>query len=114
MADTAPRTASSVTYPVFGHALFGQLSEISTPPTFFFHTLHTTSPNTNQTIQSTIQTMEKILNKSENIRKAAEIYKNNPEFSLQNAAKFYSCVLQSIINYLNNKYRSISVKEMVT
>jgi hypothetical protein len=50
--------------------------------------------------------MEKTFNKSENIRKAAETYKNDSELSLRNAIEFYFYALQLIINYLNNKHRS--------
>jgi hypothetical protein len=49
--------------------------------------------------------MEKTLNKSENIRKTVEIYKNDSELSLRDITKFYPYTSQSIINYLNNKYR---------
>jgi hypothetical protein len=52
--------------------------------------------------------MKKIFNKSENIRKTVKIYKNDPKFSLRNAAKFYFYAPQSIINYLNNKHRFTS------
>jgi hypothetical protein len=49
--------------------------------------------------------MEKTLNKLENIRKTVETYKNDPELSLRNTAKFYLYAPQSIINYLNYKHR---------
>jgi hypothetical protein len=52
--------------------------------------------------------MEKSLNKSENIRKIIEIYKNNPKFIIRFAAIIYYCISQSIINRLTEKYRSVS------
>jgi hypothetical protein len=52
--------------------------------------------------------MEKFLNKSENIRKAIEIYKNDPKFIIRFAAIIYYYVSQLIINRLIEKYRSAS------
>jgi hypothetical protein len=52
--------------------------------------------------------MEKSLNKSENIRKTTEVYKNNPKFTIRSAATIYHYISQSIINRLTEKYRPIS------
>ncbi len=49
--------------------------------------------------------MKKSLNKSENIRKATETYKNNPKFVIRFTATIYHCAPQSIINRLTEKYR---------
>jgi hypothetical protein len=52
--------------------------------------------------------MEKSLNKSENIRKTIEIYKNDPKFIIRFAATIYYYIPQSIINRLIEKYGSVS------
>jgi hypothetical protein len=52
--------------------------------------------------------MEKFLNKSENIRKATEAYKNDPKFTIRSAAIIYHYAPQSIINRLTEKHRSAS------
>jgi hypothetical protein len=52
--------------------------------------------------------MEKSLNTSENIRKAIEIYKNNPKFTIRSDATIYHYISQLIINRLTEKYRLIS------
>jgi DNA integrity scanning protein DisA with diadenylate cyclase activity len=51
--------------------------------------------------------MEKSFNKSENIRKATEVYKNNPKFIIRSTAIIYYYAPQSIINRLTEKYRSV-------
>jgi hypothetical protein len=52
--------------------------------------------------------MKKSFNKSENIRKTIEAYKNNPKFTIRSAAIIYYYAFQSIINRLTEKYRSVS------
>jgi hypothetical protein len=52
--------------------------------------------------------MEKSLNKSENIRKATETYKNDPKFTIRSAAIIYYYTSQSITNRLIEKHRSAS------
>jgi DNA integrity scanning protein DisA with diadenylate cyclase activity len=52
--------------------------------------------------------MEKSFNKSENIRKAIEVYKNNPKFTIRSAATIYYYISQLITNRLTEKYRSVS------
>jgi hypothetical protein len=52
--------------------------------------------------------MEKFLNKSENIRKATETYKNDPKFTIRAAATINHYAPQSIINRLTEKHQSTS------
>lgn len=47
--------------------------------------------------------MENALSKPERIRKAATVYKNDPNLALRDAAKIYDCSPQSILNHLNEK-----------
>jgi hypothetical protein len=52
--------------------------------------------------------MEKSFNKSENIRKATEIYKNDPKLIIRFTAIIYYYASQLIINRLTENYRPIS------
>jgi hypothetical protein len=52
--------------------------------------------------------MEKSLNKSENIRKAIEVYKNDPKFTIRAAATIHYYTPQSIINRLTEKHQPAS------
>src|SRR6266498_3836271 len=53
--------------------------------------------------QSIVLPMNKALNKSENIQKAAEAYKNNPNLSIRRAAAIYNVAPNSVSNYLNGR-----------
>jgi hypothetical protein len=47
--------------------------------------------------------MEKVINKSNSIREAAETYENDPNLSLRRAATLHNVHHISITNYLTNK-----------
>jgi hypothetical protein len=50
--------------------------------------------------------MEKVINKSNSIRKIAEAYENNSNLFLRRAAILHNIHYISIINYLTNKIKS--------
>jgi len=50
--------------------------------------------------------MNKALNKSENIQKAAEAYKNDPNLNIRRAAAIYNITPNSVSNYLNSRIKS--------
>ncbi len=50
--------------------------------------------------------MNKALNKSENIQKAAEAYKNDPNLNIRRAAAIYNMAPNSVSNYFNGRIKS--------
>jgi hypothetical protein len=52
--------------------------------------------------------MKKIINKSNSIREAAEIYENDPNLFLCRGAILYNIYYISITNYLTNKIKFVS------
>ncbi len=50
--------------------------------------------------------MNKAFNKSEAIKKAAEVYKNNPNLNFRRAATIHDVTFNSIRNYLNDQTKS--------
>ncbi len=53
--------------------------------------------------QSIVLPMNKALNKSENIQKAAEAYKNDPNLNIRRAAAIHNMAPNSVSNYLNSR-----------
>src|SRR6266536_5264946 len=53
--------------------------------------------------QSIILPMNKALNKSENIQKTAEAYKNNPNLNIRRATTIHNITPNSVSNYLNSR-----------